>query len=106
MWHFVRNCCLQIKGKPNHIDKFEDIYIYIAICLSLRYVKAYIVIVHRKNRNAYAQLMLHMLKRGVLEGPFTSKPQEGPLPTLPPYMVFLQYPHHTCKDKECWNLNS
>lgn len=31
--------------------------------------------------------MLHMLKRGVLEGPFTSKPQEGPLPTLPPYMV-------------------
>lgn len=43
--------------------------------------------VHRKNRNAYAQLMLHMLKRGVLEGPFTSKPQEGPLPTLPPYMV-------------------
>ncbi|XP_033734026.1 centrosomal protein of 112 kDa-like isoform X4 [Pecten maximus] len=40
----------------------------------------------RKNRNAYAQLMLHMLKRGVLEGPFTSKPQDGPLPTLPPYM--------------------
>lgn len=45
--------------------------------------------VHRKNRNAYAQLMLHMLKRGVLEGPFTSKPQEGPLPTLPPYMVLI-----------------
>lgn len=45
--------------------------------------------VHRKNRNAYAQLMLHMLKRGVLEGPFTSKPQEGPLPTLPPYMVLF-----------------
>ncbi|VDI42946.1 centrosomal protein CEP112, partial [Mytilus galloprovincialis] len=40
----------------------------------------------RKNRNAYAQLMLHMLKRGVLEGPFTSKPQDGELPTLPPYM--------------------
>ncbi|KAJ8307985.1 hypothetical protein KUTeg_012859 [Tegillarca granosa] len=39
-----------------------------------------------KNRNAYAQLMLHMLKRGVLEGPFTSKPQDGSLPTLPPYM--------------------
>ena len=36
--------------------------------------------------------MLHMLKRGVLEGPFTSKPQDGELPTLPPYMVkHLQY---------------
>ena len=35
----------------------------------------------------YGQLMLHMLKRGVLEGPFTSKPQEGSLPTLPTYMV-------------------
>lgn len=35
----------------------------------------------------YGQLMLHMLKRGVLEGPFTSKPQDGPLPTLPAYMV-------------------
>lgn len=37
----------------------------------------------------YGQLMLHMLKRGVLEGPFTSKPQEGPLPTLPAYMVTI-----------------
>ena len=45
------------------------------------------MLVYRKNRNAYAQLMLHMLKRGVLEGPFTSKPQDGDLPTLPPYMV-------------------
>jgi len=35
----------------------------------------------------YGQLMLHMLKRGVLEGPFTSKPQDGSLPTLPAYMV-------------------
>ncbi|KAL5018706.1 hypothetical protein ScPMuIL_004428 [Solemya velum] len=40
----------------------------------------------RKNRNMYGNLMLHMLKRGVLEDPFTSKPQEGSLPTLPPYM--------------------
>lgn len=45
----------------------------------------------RKNRNLYGQLMLHMLKRGVLEGPFTSKPQEGPLPTLPQYMVRLTW---------------
>ncbi|XP_053390838.1 centrosomal protein of 112 kDa-like isoform X2 [Mercenaria mercenaria] len=45
----------------------------------------------RKNRNMYGQLMLHMLKRGVLEGPFTSKPQDGPLPTLPAYMsIYLE----------------
>ncbi len=35
----------------------------------------------------YAQLLLHMLKRGVLEGPFNLKPEPGPLPTLPSYMV-------------------
>ncbi|KAL4239252.1 hypothetical protein ACF0H5_000069 [Mactra antiquata] len=45
----------------------------------------------RKNRNMYGLLMLHMLKRGVLEGPFTSKPQEGTLPTLPAYMsIYLE----------------
>lgn len=40
-----------------------------------------------KNRNIYARLLLQMLKRGVLEGPFTSKPQAGSLKTLPAYMV-------------------
>ena len=35
----------------------------------------------------YAQLLLHMLKRGVLEGPFTHRPDPGSLPTLPSYMV-------------------
>ncbi|KAL3875698.1 hypothetical protein ACJMK2_033626, partial [Sinanodonta woodiana] len=47
----------------------------------------------RKTRNMYGQLMLHMLKRGVLEGPFTTKPQEGALSTLPSYMsVYLDEP--------------
>lgn len=41
----------------------------------------------RKNRNLYAKLLLHMLKRGVLEGPFTHKPEPGTLKTLPSYMV-------------------
>jgi len=41
----------------------------------------------RKNRNLYAKLLLHMLKRGVLEGPFTHKPEPGILKTLPSYMV-------------------
>ncbi|KAM4598291.1 centrosomal protein of 112 kDa [Polymixia lowei] len=40
----------------------------------------------RKNRNMYARLLLHMLKRGVLEGPFSSKPEPGSLKTLPTYM--------------------
>ncbi|XP_070704230.1 centrosomal protein of 112 kDa [Pempheris klunzingeri] len=39
-----------------------------------------------KNRNMYARLLLHMLKRGVLEGPFSSKPEPGSLKTLPTYM--------------------
>nr|XP_061805304.1 centrosomal protein of 112 kDa-like [Nerophis lumbriciformis] len=39
-----------------------------------------------KNRNLHARLLLHMLKRGVLEGPFASKPQPGSLKTLPTYM--------------------
>ena len=41
----------------------------------------------RKNRNMYARLLLHMLKRGVLEGPFISKPEPGNLKTLPAYLV-------------------
>ncbi|NWT91114.1 CE112 protein, partial [Lanius ludovicianus] len=44
-------------------------------------------IVGRENRNLYAKLLLHMLQRGVLEGPFTQKPEEGMLKTLPAYMV-------------------
>ncbi|XP_068606159.1 centrosomal protein of 112 kDa [Brachionichthys hirsutus] len=40
----------------------------------------------RKNRNVYARLLLVMLKRGMLEMPFTNKPEPGPLRTLPTYM--------------------
>ncbi|CAH2291917.1 Hypothetical predicted protein [Pelobates cultripes] len=49
-----------------------------------------------KNRNLYAKLLLHMLKRGVLEGPFTQKPEEGPLKTLPTYMsIYFDEPNFT-----------
>ncbi|NXH24156.1 CE112 protein, partial [Myiagra hebetior] len=41
----------------------------------------------RENRNLYAKLLLHMLQRGVLDGPFTQKPEEGMLKPLPAYMV-------------------
>ncbi|XP_071946216.1 centrosomal protein of 112 kDa-like [Antedon mediterranea] len=40
----------------------------------------------RRNRNMYSKLLLHMLKRGVIEVPFTSKPESEQLPTFPSYM--------------------
>ncbi|XP_030590745.1 centrosomal protein of 112 kDa isoform X1 [Archocentrus centrarchus] len=43
-------------------------------------------LVGQKNRNMYARLLLHMLRRGVLEAPFTNKPEPGRLKTLPTYM--------------------
>ncbi|NWX76883.1 CE112 protein, partial [Alca torda] len=53
-------------------------------------------IVGRKNRNLYAKLLLHMLKRGVLEGPFTHKPEPGILTTLPSYMsIYFDEPNST-----------
>ncbi|XP_060108315.1 centrosomal protein of 112 kDa [Heteronotia binoei] len=53
-------------------------------------------IVGRKNRNLYAKLLLHMLKRGVLEGPFTHKPETGMLKNLPSYMsIYFDEPNST-----------
>lgn len=48
----------------------------------------------KKNRNMYAKLLLHMLKRGLLEGPFTHRPEEGVLKTLPSYMsIYFDEPN-------------
>nr|XP_045013925.1 centrosomal protein of 112 kDa isoform X3 [Jaculus jaculus]XP_045013926.1 centrosomal protein of 112 kDa isoform X4 [Jaculus jaculus] len=48
----------------------------------------------RKNRNLYAKLLLHMLKRGTLEGPFTHRPEPGTLKTLPSYMsIYFDEPN-------------
>ncbi|NXG14425.1 CE112 protein, partial [Grallaria varia] len=41
----------------------------------------------RKNRNLYAKVLLHMLKRGVLGGPFAQKPEQGLLKPIPSYMA-------------------
>ncbi|NXA10064.1 CE112 protein, partial [Sapayoa aenigma] len=41
----------------------------------------------RENRNSYAKLLLHMLKRGVLDCPFSEKPEQGLLKSLPSYML-------------------
>lgn len=44
----------------------------------------------KKNRNLYARLLLLMLKRGSLEGPFATNPNDGPLSELPSYMsIFM-----------------
>ncbi|XP_006833798.1 PREDICTED: centrosomal protein of 112 kDa [Chrysochloris asiatica] len=51
-------------------------------------------LVGRKNRNLYAKLLLHMLKRGVLEGPFAHRPEPGTLRTLPSYMsIYFDEPN-------------
>ncbi|XP_057569701.1 centrosomal protein of 112 kDa isoform X8 [Hippopotamus amphibius kiboko] len=48
----------------------------------------------RRNRNLYAKLLLHMLRRGVLEGPFTHRPEPGTLRTLPSYMsIYFDEPN-------------
>ncbi|XP_038047309.1 centrosomal protein of 112 kDa-like [Patiria miniata] len=49
----------------------------------------------RKNRNSYASLLLHMLQKGLVEGPFAHKPQPGPLATLPAHMsIYFDEPGH------------
>ncbi|KAM8945721.1 centrosomal protein of 112 kDa [Pelodytes ibericus] len=51
-------------------------------------------IIGRKNRNLYAKLLLQMLKRGLLEGPFTQRPEEGVLKPLPTYMsIYFDEPN-------------
>ena len=44
----------------------------------------------RKNRNMHAEVMLHMLRKGSLDGIYTHKPEQGPLITFPAYMVWKQ----------------
>ena len=38
----------------------------------------------------YAQVLLAMLKRDLIEEPFSQQPEHGPLPTMPAYMVSLK----------------
>ncbi|XP_054986406.1 centrosomal protein of 112 kDa isoform X2 [Sorex araneus] len=48
----------------------------------------------RRNRNLYAKMLLHMLRRGVLEGPFSHRPEPGTLRTLPSYMsIYFDEPN-------------
>ncbi|KAL3138552.1 hypothetical protein ABBQ32_006328 [Trebouxia sp. C0010 RCD-2024] len=44
--------------------------------------------VWKKNRNAYAKLLLNQLKQGRLEKPFNAAPPSGPLQTLPASLTY------------------
>lgn len=44
--------------------------------------------VWKKNRNAYAKLLLNQLKQGRLEKPFNAAPPAGPLQTLPASLTY------------------
>ena len=35
----------------------------------------------------HAEVLLHMLRKGALDGIYTQKPEHGPLVTFPAYMV-------------------
>ena len=62
---------------------FSNIYFIIFECTIV--LKAYNS--YRKNRNMYSKLLLRMLKRGNIDGPFATRPDTGPLKSLPSYMV-------------------
>lgn len=46
----------------------------------------------KKNRNAYAKLLLEQLRCGKLAEPFNALPPDGPLPTLPKHTVYAFRP--------------
>lgn len=52
-------------------------------------------VVWKKNRNAYARLLLEQLRCGRLGEPFSSQPPSGPLPTLPKHLAYAFKPART-----------
>ena len=66
--------------------KWNDIGIFIRCNF---FLFSFVFYYYRKNRNMYAKLLMHMLKTGVINGPFLQRPERGPLPTLPTYMVSI-----------------
>lgn len=49
-------------------------------------------VVWKRNRNAYARLLLEQLRCGKLEEPFSAQPPGGPLPTLPKHLGYAFQP--------------
>jgi len=45
-------------------------------------------VVWKKNRNAFARLLLDQLRAGRLAEPFHQMPPDGPLPTLPKHAAY------------------
>lgn len=52
-------------------------------------------VVWKKNRNAYARLLLEQLRCGQLCEPFSAQPPGGPLPTLPKHLAYAFKPART-----------
>ncbi|PRW58703.1 centrosomal of 112 kDa-like isoform X1 isoform B [Chlorella sorokiniana] len=49
-------------------------------------------VVWKRNRNAYARLLVEQLRCGKLVEPFTGQPPGGPLPTLPKHLAYAFKP--------------
>lgn len=49
-------------------------------------------VVWKKNRNAFARLLLEQLRSGRLAEPFHQMPPDGPLPTLPKHAAYAFAP--------------
>lgn len=49
-------------------------------------------VVWKRNRNAYARLLVEQLRCGKLVEPFTGQPPGGPLPTLPKHLAYAFRP--------------
>lgn len=92
---YVFKSIFWIKIKIRERDIFPSLLILFFISVNLINIKFLLLfhfssklfVIFRKNRNQYSKLLLRMLKRGNLEGPFTSQPEPGPLKSLPSYMV-------------------
>ena len=52
----------------------------------------------KRNRNEYMQLLKRMLRKGIVEAPFTHTPQPGLLPVLPAFMSVLYNDYNSTFD--------
>ncbi len=62
-------------------------------------------VVWKKNRNAFARLLLDQLRAGRLAEPFHQLPPDGPLPTLPKHAAYaFAQPRSPPRQERRWLL--
>ncbi|XP_046854962.1 centrosomal protein of 112 kDa-like [Xenia sp. Carnegie-2017] len=59
----------------------------------------------RENRNMYAEVLLSMLKRNIIDEPFCLRPESGPLPTLPKSMSVYMDESSRLSSSSSWYEN-